>query len=63
LVAAVAREAGRQVSFLEKCGVKFVEHEGHFLASHPAGHSYPRHIRARGARRQRPYSSAQKICP
>jgi succinate dehydrogenase/fumarate reductase flavoprotein subunit len=47
LVAAVAREAGIQVSFLEKCGVKFLEYEGHFLAIHPAGHSYPRHIRAR----------------
>ena len=48
LVAAVAREAGCQVSFLNKCGVKFLEHQGHFLASHHAGHSYPRHIQARG---------------
>jgi len=48
LVAAVAREAGPQMSFLEKCGVKFLESEGHILAIHAAGHSYPRHIRARG---------------
>lgn len=47
LVAAVAREAGAQMPFLEKCGVKFLESEGHILAIHAAGHSYPRHIRAR----------------
>ncbi len=47
LVAAVAREAGAQMSFLEKCGVKFLESKGHILAIHAAGHSYPRHIRAR----------------
>jgi succinate dehydrogenase/fumarate reductase flavoprotein subunit len=48
LVAAVAREAGPQMSFLKKCGVEYLESEGHILAFHPAGHSYPRHIRARG---------------
>ena len=47
LVAAVAREAGTQMPFLEKCGVKFLESKGHILAIHAAGHSYPRHIRAR----------------
>jgi len=47
LVAAVAREAGAQMPFLEKCGVKFLESEGQLLAIHAAGHSYPRHIRAR----------------
>ncbi|MCK4988610.1 MAG: FAD-binding protein, partial [Desulfobacterales bacterium] len=48
LVAAVAKEAGPQMSFLEKCGVKFLESEGHKLAIHAPGHSYPRHVRARG---------------
>jgi len=48
LVATVAREAGLQVSFLEKCGVKFIESKGRILAIHPAGHSYPRHLRTRG---------------
>lgn len=48
LVAAVAREAGPQIPFLEKCGVSFLESQGHKLAIHPAGHSYPRHIRALG---------------
>ena len=47
LVAAVARETGPQMPFLEKCGVKFLESEGHILAIHAAGHSYPRHIRVR----------------
>ena len=48
LVAAVAREAGPQMAFLEKCGVRFLESEGRILAIHAAGHSYPRHLRARG---------------
>jgi fumarate reductase (CoM/CoB) subunit A len=48
LVAAVARDAGSQMAFLEKCGVKFVQSQGHILAFHPPGHSYARHIRARG---------------
>jgi succinate dehydrogenase/fumarate reductase flavoprotein subunit len=48
LVAAVAKEAGPQMPFLEKCGVRFLESEGHILAIHAPGHSYPRHIRARG---------------
>ena len=48
VVAAVAKEAGPQMPFLEKCGVRFLESEGHKLAIHAPGHSYPRHIRARG---------------
>lgn len=48
LVAVVAKEAGPQMPFLEKCGVRFLESEGHKLAIHAPGHSYPRHIRARG---------------
>jgi succinate dehydrogenase/fumarate reductase flavoprotein subunit len=48
LVAALARKAGPQMTFLAKCGVKFLESEGHILAIHAAGHSYPRHLRARG---------------
>ncbi|MCK5417016.1 MAG: FAD-binding protein [Desulfobacterales bacterium] len=48
LVAAVAKEAGPQMPFLEKCGVKFLQSEGHKLAIHAPGHSYPRHVRARG---------------
>lgn len=47
LVAAVAGEAGAQMTFLEKCGVKFFESEGRIMAIHAAGHSYARHIRAR----------------
>ena len=48
VVAAVAREAGPQIPFLEKCGVRFLESKGQTLAIHPPGHSYPRHVRARG---------------
>ena len=48
LVAVVAREAGHQMPFLEQCGVRFIESEGRKLAIHAPGHSYPRHIRARG---------------
>jgi succinate dehydrogenase/fumarate reductase flavoprotein subunit len=47
LVAAVAREAGPQIPFLEKCGVKYLEFQGRILAIHAPGHTYPRHIRAR----------------
>lgn len=48
LVAAVAKEAGPQMPFLEKCGVRFLTSEGHVLAIHAPGHRYARHVRARG---------------
>ena len=48
LIAAVAKEAGPQMPFLEKCGVKFFEHKGQPLAIQVPGHSYARHILALG---------------
>ncbi|MEJ2098724.1 MAG: FAD-binding protein [Desulfobacterales bacterium] len=48
LVAAVAKEAGPQMPFLEKCGVNFFEYKGQPFAIHVPGHSYPRHIMALG---------------
>jgi len=47
LVAAVAKEAGPQMPFLEKCSVKFLERKGQTLAIQVPGHSYPRHVRVR----------------
>lgn len=45
LLAAVAREAGAQISFLEKCGVNFLKQDGKIRVTHTPGHSYPRHVR------------------
>lgn len=45
LLAAMTREAGAQVSFLEKCGVNFLKREGTIMVTHTPGHSYPRHVR------------------
>jgi fumarate reductase (CoM/CoB) subunit A len=45
LLAAVAREAGAQISFLEKRGVSFLKREGKIRVTHTPGHSYPRHVR------------------
>jgi succinate dehydrogenase/fumarate reductase flavoprotein subunit len=45
LVAAVARGSGAQTAFLEKCGVRFIKHQGSIRAIHAPGHSYPRHVR------------------
>jgi succinate dehydrogenase/fumarate reductase flavoprotein subunit len=45
LLAAVAREAGAQISFLEKCGVNFLKQDGKIRVIHTPGHSYPRHVR------------------
>jgi fumarate reductase (CoM/CoB) subunit A len=45
LVLTVAKESGAQMAFLEKCGVRFLTHEGSIRAIHAPGHSYPRHIR------------------
>jgi succinate dehydrogenase/fumarate reductase flavoprotein subunit len=47
LLAAVAREAGAQISFLEKCGVHFLKREGDVRVSPAPGHSYPRHVRGK----------------
>lgn len=47
LLEAVAREAGAQISFLEKCGVNFLKREGKLRVTHAPGHSYPRHVRGK----------------
>ena len=47
LIAAIARQAGSEVPFLEKCGVKYLESKGHILAIQAPGHSYRRHLRVR----------------
>jgi succinate dehydrogenase/fumarate reductase flavoprotein subunit len=46
LVAAVARGSGTQTAFLEKCGVRFLKHEGSIRAFHAPGHRYARCVRA-----------------
>jgi len=46
LVKAVVRGAGREVAFLEKCGVRFLRKGGDLVAIHAPGHSYRRHVRA-----------------
>ena len=45
LLAAMTREAGAQISFLEKCNVKFLRREGTIKLIHTPGHTYPRHVR------------------
>jgi len=45
LMAVVAREAGTQISFLEKHGVNLLKREGNIRITHAPGHSYPRHVR------------------
>jgi len=45
LLAAMTRGAGAQISFLEKCGVRFLKREGTIMVTHTPGHSYPRHVR------------------
>jgi succinate dehydrogenase/fumarate reductase flavoprotein subunit len=47
LVDMMAKEAGSQVAFLEKCGVIFSKKEGKVRLAHAAGHSYARHIHAK----------------
>jgi succinate dehydrogenase/fumarate reductase flavoprotein subunit len=47
LLSAIAKEAGLQVPFLEKCGVKFLESKGQPLAIQVPGHSFARHVRVR----------------
>ena len=47
LVAVMAREAGAQVDFLEKCGVHFARKGAEIRLGHTPGHSYPRHFRGR----------------
>ena len=44
LVGVMAREAGSQVAFLEKCGVNFSKKEDKIQPTHSAGHSFARHI-------------------
>ena len=44
VVATVAQEAGTQVAFLEKCGVRFRKKEGKIQIHYTPGHSYPRHV-------------------
>jgi len=46
LVKVVTQEAGDQIAFLEKCGVKFFKRQGKIsLMNTPAGHSFSRHVR------------------
>ena len=44
VLAAAAKEAGAQVSFLEKCGVRFFKRDDTILLGQAPGHSYPRHV-------------------
>jgi fumarate reductase (CoM/CoB) subunit A len=44
LVSLMAREAGRQVRFLEECGVNLRKREGKILLGRTPGHSFPRGI-------------------
>jgi succinate dehydrogenase/fumarate reductase flavoprotein subunit len=46
LVAAVAKGSGAQTAFLEKCGARFLKHEGKNRAIYAPGHSHARHVRA-----------------
>lgn len=45
LLTAMAREAGAQIAFLEKCGVNFYKEKGKIMFRQIPGHSYPRHVR------------------
>jgi succinate dehydrogenase/fumarate reductase flavoprotein subunit len=46
LVAVMAREAGSQIPFLEKCGVILSKKEGKVRLAQAAGHSFARHVHA-----------------
>ncbi len=46
LVALMAQEAGSQIPFLEKCGVRFSKKEGKIQVVRAAGHSFARHVHA-----------------
>ncbi|MEE8412946.1 MAG: FAD-binding protein [Dehalococcoidales bacterium] len=50
LISVVSNQIGRQVAFLEKCGVKLVAQRAgpDITVSPPPGHSFPRHIRSEG---------------
>jgi fumarate reductase (CoM/CoB) subunit A len=45
LVERVARGAGSQIPFLEKCGVRLAKKGGRMLFTPAPGHTYPRHVR------------------
>ncbi len=47
LVSVMTREAKNQISFLEKCGVRFAKKADSFEIGHVAGCRYPRHIRGK----------------
>jgi succinate dehydrogenase/fumarate reductase flavoprotein subunit len=44
LVSVMAAGAKEQISFLEKCGVRFAGNEGRFQIDYISGHSFPRHV-------------------
>ena len=44
LLAVTAREAGAQVSFLERCGVEFLKKDQRHRLGRAPGHSYHRHV-------------------
>jgi succinate dehydrogenase/fumarate reductase flavoprotein subunit len=45
LLKVVTQEAGAQIAFLEKCGIKFFKRQGKIMLTHTPGHSYSRHVR------------------
>jgi len=45
LLKVVTQEAGDQIAFLEKCGIKFFKRQGKIIITHTPGHSYSRHVR------------------
>lgn len=45
LLKVVTQEAGDQIDFLEKCGIKFFKRQGKIMLTHTPGHSYSRHVR------------------
>jgi len=45
MVERVARGAGSQIPFMEKCGVRFATKDGRMVFDSAPGHTYPRHVR------------------
>lgn len=45
MVERVARDAGRVIPFMEKCGVRFATKDGHMVVDRVPGHTYRRHVR------------------
>ncbi|MEW6666137.1 MAG: FAD-binding protein [Thermodesulfobacteriota bacterium] len=45
MVERVARDAGRVIPFMERCGVRLAVKDGRTEIHHAPGHTYPRHVR------------------